>query len=60
MDQLKTICAGCKVVIREGSPDKDGAVSHGLCPKCQPIYFPATTARTAKGARSAATIGGLR
>ena len=45
MDTLKVVCAWCKAVIREGSLTPEGAVSHGLCPKCQPIYFPKSAKR---------------
>jgi hypothetical protein len=44
MTQLKTICSGCKVVIRDGATDKDGNVSHGLCPACTIARFPGSKA----------------
>lgn len=31
---IKTICAWCGKLIKDGPTDKDGKVSHGICPEC--------------------------
>ena len=31
---IKTVCAWCKKVIRDGDTDEDGHVSHGICEEC--------------------------
>lgn len=33
---MKSICAWCQAVLREGDPSK---VSHDICPKCMAEYF---------------------
>ncbi len=34
---ILTLCCRCGATIREGEPDAQGRVSHGLCAACEPL-----------------------
>lgn len=40
MTAVRVVCCSCQRVIREGQPDAEGRVSHGLCPECLARLYP--------------------
>ena len=44
---LLTLCCVCQIVIRDGQPDAQGRVSHGMCQPCAASWLAEWKARKA-------------
>ena len=40
MPDIKVVCCNCGHVLREGTTDAEGRVSHGICDPCGAALYP--------------------